>query len=294
MMKLLFIIAALFKLVSCQTQFSVALLSPSTTVQAGQNITIQVLVPIRESLEAFEDEVALAIGMKDCGSSSCPPASTDLGDVMYIGQFSSQGYVLVNSSGDSAKYENFTLTVPVDVSGSASIQVMHVYLFVVDAAVRQAYPGIEYANASVTVAPQPTTFVINPTSDSQLCVGVLGGVYANGSAVDVYECNGSNTQVWGWNGNALTSVNPVDGSQWCLDAGTQSQWANGVKMKIWQCFSDLPQQTWTPTTTVGPIQLTNANFCLDLTNGVTTNQNILQIWTCTTGDTNQSWKIVPN
>ena len=126
-----------------------------------------------------------------------------------------------------------------------------------------------------------------------------------------YDCNGSNSQKWQWNGNSMTSINPVDGSQWCLDAGVNSQCtcmflrsicsfllmlltgANGVKMKIWQCFSGLPQQTWTPVTTTGTIQLTTANFCLDLTNGVTTNQNVLQIWTCGGGNQNQIWTATP-
>ena len=66
--------------------------------------------------------------------------------------------------------------------------------------------------------------------------------------------------------------------------------ADGVKMKIWQCFDDLAQQTWNPLST-GQIQLAGTNFCLDLTNGVTTNQNVLQIWTCTSPDVNQLWNI---
>jgi hypothetical protein len=67
--------------------------------------------------------------------------------------------------------------------------------------------------------------------------------------------------------------------------------ANGVKMKIWQCFSGLVQQTWTPVTTSGTIKLTTGDFCLDLTNGNTDNKNVLQVWTCTAGDTNQIWSV---
>ncbi|KAF8874250.1 ricin B lectin domain-containing protein [Gymnopilus junonius] len=135
----------------------------------------------------------------------------------------------------------------------------------------------------------PGSLNIHPNGDNSKCVGILGGVYANGSAVDIYDCNGSNTQKWGWNGNALTSVNPADGSRWCLDAGVQSTWTNGLKMKIWQCFPTLPQQNWNPIRTSGSIQLTSADFCLDLTNGNKTNQNVLQIWTCAVGNGNQIW-----
>ena len=120
-----------------------------------------------------------------------------------------------------------------------------------------------------------------------------------------FDCNESNAQMWQWDAEALTSTNPVDGSQWCLDAGDNTQCkyifprfifipaytltgANGVQMKIYQCYPGLPQQGWTPVTTSGIIQMNTANFCLDLTNGITTNGNVLQIWDCG-GGVNQNW-----
>jgi len=160
---------------------------------------------------------------------------------------------------------------------------------------QHALPNVEYSGVAVQIgsgsAPPSSSLNIHPNGDNTKCVGILGGTYADGTAVDIYDCNGSNSQNWQWNGDALTSVNPVDKSQWCLDAGVQSQWANGVKMKIWQCFSGLAQQSWTPDTSSGNIQLTAANFCLDLTNGVKTNQNVLQIWTCGGGNANQIWTV---
>ncbi|KAF8874246.1 carbohydrate-binding module family 13 protein, partial [Gymnopilus junonius] len=132
---------------------------------------------------------------------------------------------------------------------------------------------------------------IHPNFDNSKCVGILGGTYADGTAVDMFDCNGSNTQKWQWNANTLTSVNPADGSHWCLDAGDESTWTNGQKMKIWQCFPSLPQQTWTTVTTSGTIKIISANFCLDLTNGNKTNQNVLQIWQCTANDANQIWSV---
>ncbi|KAF8896869.1 hypothetical protein CPB84DRAFT_1662244, partial [Gymnopilus junonius] len=136
---------------------------------------------------------------------------------------------------------------------------------------------------------------IHPNGDNSKCVGISG---ESMPMALLYDCNASTTQKWQWNGNALTSVNPVDGSQWCLDSGDQStckpllfmsgQWPEN---EIWQCFSNLPQQTWTPVTTSGTIKLTSANFCLDLPNGDKTNKNVLQIWTCTPGDVYQIWSV---
>ncbi|KAF8896883.1 hypothetical protein CPB84DRAFT_1681953 [Gymnopilus junonius] len=57
---------------------------------------------------------------------------------------------------------------------------------------------------------------IHPSGDNSKCVGILGGTYADGTAVDIYDCNGSITQKWQWNGNALDISQPVDGSNGVL------------------------------------------------------------------------------
>jgi hypothetical protein len=38
-------------------------------------------------------EVSLVIGIIDCPSSSCPAASANLGDILFIGKFQSQGVI---------------------------------------------------------------------------------------------------------------------------------------------------------------------------------------------------------
>jgi hypothetical protein len=57
-------------------------------------------------------------------------------------------------------------------------------------------------------------------------------------------------------------------------------------MKIWECYTGLPQQDWYYTGD-NRIALTNQGMCLDLTDGVLTNGNRLQVWQCTDGNTNQ-------
>ena len=66
---------------------------------------------------------------------------------------------------------------------------------------------------------------------------------------------------------------------------------NGVQMKIWQCYDNLPQQTWTPVMTSGPIALSVDDVCLDLTNGVDADRTILQVWQCAAGNRNQIWNV---
>jgi len=281
-MKLFVVLASLFA--AAQAQFFGAP-APGATIHAGQNVMVQVIVPVDTSVEAGQEEISLVIGIVACGSSGCPKASADLGEILFIGKFESQGLI----GNTLNQFENFNFVVPSDISGPASIQAQHVFI---NTPPGHAIPTVEYESLAVQVSSGSSASLnIHPNGNNAKCVGILGGTYADGTPVDIFDCNGSNTQKWQWNGNAMTSINPVDSSQWCLDAGVNTQWANGVKMKIWQCFSGLPQQTWTPVTTSGTIKLTTANFCLDLTNGITTNQNILQIWTCGPGNPNQFWTV---
>lgn len=151
-------------------------------------------------------------------------------------------------------------------------------------------------NINTQVQNAASTYNIHPSAASGKCVGIQGGTYADGSLVDIYDCNGSASQKWQWDGSALRSTNPADQSQWCLDAGEPAQMANGVKMKVWQCYGSLSQQAWkspiTGSTSSGNVALSVGGFCLDLTNGNTTNHNALQIWGCSKGDANQVWNFV--
>ncbi|KAF8878371.1 ricin B lectin domain-containing protein [Gymnopilus junonius] len=269
-MKLAFVLLSVFA--AAQAQFSIGAPPAGATLVPGSKTTVQVIVPIDTSAEAGEVEVSLVIGIVGCGTAACPAPTADLGEPVFIGKYQSQGTIgnTLNS------FENITVTVPTDISGAASIQVQRVSLATPPG---HSIPGIQYLSQKVNVGSgsgSSGSLNIHPNGDNSKCVGILGGVYADGSAVDIYDCNASASQKWQFNGNALQSVNPADGSQWCLDAGVQSTWADGLKMKVWQCFSDLPQQSWTPITSSGSIKLNAANFCLDLTNGVKTNQNVFK------------------
>ena len=50
-------------------------------------------------------------------------------------------------------------------------------------------PFVSYASVQVNVgtsSPSDSTLNIHPTNDANKCVGIKGGVYADGTAVDVY------------------------------------------------------------------------------------------------------------
>jgi hypothetical protein len=75
-------------------------------------------------VEAGQLEVSLVIGIIACGTSACPAPSADLGEIIFVGKYQSQGEVgnTLNS------FENFTFVVPSDISGKASIQVQHIFV----------------------------------------------------------------------------------------------------------------------------------------------------------------------
>ncbi|TFK67156.1 hypothetical protein BDN72DRAFT_899185 [Pluteus cervinus] len=133
----------------------------------------------------------------------------------------------------------------------------------------------------------PPTFnstTLHPGGSIVKCLDVRGAVYENGTPVQVYDCNGTGAQRWVVNKGE--SKVRVDNTNFCLDAGSAP--GNGVGMKIWQCYDNLPAQDWWYTDD-NRIALTNQGLCLDLTNGNYSNSNQIQTWQCTDNNNNQEW-----
>jgi hypothetical protein len=110
----------------------------------------------------------------------------------------------------------------------------------------------------------------------------------------IADCNNQANQRWAIaKGSGAIQV---AGQQFCLDAGDNP--ANGIKMKIWQCYTGIRAQTWTYSGST--ISLPSLNQCLDLTgeyegcnklttDGSTANGNVVQTWQCYSGNSNQQW-----
>jgi glucosylceramidase len=112
------------------------------------------------------------------------------------------------------------------------------------------------------------------------CVDVAGANSADGTAVQLYTCNGSTAQQW---------TRPGDGTirslGKCLDV-TSAATTDGAKVQLYTCNGSAAQQ-WTYTTghdIVNP----QANKCLDVSDNNSADGARLQIWTCT-GAANQKW-----
>ncbi|WP_405538886.1 glycoside hydrolase family 19 protein [Streptomyces sp. NBC_00075] len=112
------------------------------------------------------------------------------------------------------------------------------------------------------------------------CVDIAGASSANGTAVQIYDCNGTSAQLWS---------NPGDGTLRalgkCLDV-VEHGTADGASVQLWDCTGGANQQ-WV-VTAARDIVNPAADKCLDVRGNVSTNATRLQIWTCT-GNPNQKW-----
>jgi beta-glucanase (GH16 family) len=114
------------------------------------------------------------------------------------------------------------------------------------------------------------------------CVDVAGANPANGTPVQLYDCNGTAAQRW-----TVGSDGTIRALGKCLDV-TGNGTADGTAVQLWDCTGG-PNQKWTVT---GAHDVVNprANKCLDATGNNSANGTRLQIWTCT-GGADQKWTV---
>ncbi|KAH6906593.1 G-X-X-X-Q-X-W domain-containing protein [Coprinopsis sp. MPI-PUGE-AT-0042] len=153
-------------------------------------------------------------------------------------------------------------------------------------------PGVDFLITFCPTGqwPSPPGEVLRNNLKVEKCLDVRGGLLENGTPVQLYDCNDSPAQNWVYHRG--TGQVRVKGTNFCLDSGSEidckQDAANGSQMKIWQCFDNLPAQTWTLTWDDRLVRA-GTGLCLDLTNGSRVNGNIIQTWTCSDFNPNQIW-----
>jgi glycerophosphoryl diester phosphodiesterase len=136
--------------------------------------------------------------------------------------------------------------------------------------------------------------LVNPASGR--CLDVAGAGTADGTQMQIQDCNGSGAQAWAKQdrgGNNFNLINSSSGK--CLDVASSSQ-DPGAKVQIWECNGSAAQgwyfealQDW-PNHYV--LRSNNSNQCLDIAAAGTTNGTRVQQYTCNyTGA--QFWEEVP-
>jgi beta-glucanase (GH16 family) len=114
------------------------------------------------------------------------------------------------------------------------------------------------------------------------CVDISGANTANGTPVQLWDCNGTGAQQW-----TVGSDGTIRALGKCLDV-TSAGTADGTKIQLWDCNGTGAQQ-WT-VTAAHDIVNPASNKCLDATGNSSANGTRLQIWTCA-GTANQKWTI---
>jgi mannan endo-1,4-beta-mannosidase len=102
------------------------------------------------------------------------------------------------------------------------------------------------------------------------CVDVAAAGTANGTAVQLYDCNGGTAQSW-----TVGSDGTIRALGKCLDVTGQGT-ANGTVLQIWDCNGS-PAQQWVAESD-GHLKNPQSGRYLDDPSGSTANGTRLQIW----------------
>ncbi|MEV8539847.1 family 16 glycosylhydrolase [Streptomyces sp. NPDC051572] len=135
-------------------------------------------------------------------------------------------------------------------------------------------------SVSVTTSDTATGVAIKGLAGK--CVDVNGASSANGTAVQLYDCNGSSAQQW-----TVGSDGTIRALGKCLDVNAGGT-ADGTKVQLYDCNGSAAQQ-WA-VSSANDIVNPQANKCLDVTGNNSANGTLLQIWTCS-GGANQKWTV---
>jgi glucosylceramidase len=140
--------------------------------------------------------------------------------------------------------------------------------------------------------------VVNTNSGK--CVDDTSGSTANGTAVQQWDCGSGNVnQEWQFqptdSGYYKVVTRNSTSEAWDVTGGAGAT-SDGAPVQLWSYGGGTNQQ-WKPTLqSNGTYTFTARNSgteCLDVTNRSTTNGTQLQQWTCTSGDTAQSFTLTP-
>ncbi|MEU4692266.1 glycosyl hydrolase family 18 protein [Actinoplanes sp. NPDC023714] len=114
------------------------------------------------------------------------------------------------------------------------------------------------------------------------CVDIAGANSANGTAVQLYDCNGTSAQTW-----TVGADGTIRALGKCLDVNAAGT-TNGSLVQIYDC-NGTGAQRW-QSASDGTLRNPSSGRCLDAQNNSSANGTRLQIWDCFAG-TNQRWTL---
>ncbi|MFC5720534.1 CAP domain-containing protein [Streptomyces gamaensis] len=117
------------------------------------------------------------------------------------------------------------------------------------------------------------------------CLDVRSGSTGNGTPVQLYSCNGTDSQKWTYTEQPGEVGATVTAFGKCLDVASSGT-TDGTKVQLWDCNGSGAQKwvRYLGDTLVNP----QSGKCLDVPGGNTVDGNALQIYTCN-GTDSQKW-----
>jgi Ricin-type beta-trefoil lectin domain len=141
------------------------------------------------------------------------------------------------------------------------------------------------AAPTIALAPAASADTAGPiTGLAGKCLDVAGSGTANGTAVQLYGCNGTGAQRW-----TVASDGTVRALGKCLDVNGGVN-ADGTKVQLWDCMSGNQHQQWRYSSSTKDLVNPDTGKCLDVTGWGTADGTRIQIWTCN-GKGNQDWTL---
>jgi hypothetical protein len=114
------------------------------------------------------------------------------------------------------------------------------------------------------------------------CVDVAAANPANGTAIQLYTCNGTDAQRW-----TVNTDGTIRALGKCMDV-TAAGTGNGAKIQLYDC-NNTGAQIWQAQAN-GTLRNPNSGRCLDATDRSSADLTRLQIWDCA-ASTNQIWHL---
>ena len=181
-----------------------------------------------------------------------------------------QGAIILGTGGDNSDGSDGTFYEGVMTSGYPSAATEN--------AVQASIVAAGYGASSGGNGP---TGPITAGDASSKCVDDSGLSSANGTKIQMWDCNGGQNQQW-----TVASDGTLQVFGKCMDI-TGANYSNGTNIELWDCNGGANQQ-WHASngTLVNPA----SGKCLDDPNSSTANGTQLDLWTCN-GGANQRWTI---
>ncbi|GGP87668.1 MULTISPECIES: RICIN domain-containing protein [Streptomyces] len=153
-----------------------------------------------------------------------------------------------------------------------------------------ALPGVSSAHAEASGGEIPGMPLMNiPPSGPHKCATPQGNSTANGTRITLWDCTGSDAQVWRWSGDRI--VHEQSGK--CLTPEGDRIYSNGAVLTLWPCTGAESQDfDQSELDFFRNIKTSHSNKCLTNYGGNFGNGTWVTLWTCAGGDpAEQNWHL---